>query len=51
MSVFEFLNIFLVSPMKDPQICLNCLYLAASILGAKRNKDGGHLSSLCVDLQ
>lgn len=37
--------------MKDPQICLKCLYLAASILGANMIKDGGHLPILYVNLQ
>lgn len=41
----------LVSPMKDPQIRLKCLYLAASILGANKIKDGGHLPLLYMDLQ
>lgn len=35
--------------MKDPQICLKCLYLADGFLGAKRDKDGGHLPILYTD--
>jgi len=51
MSEFEYLYIFLVSLMKDPQVYVKCLYLAASILGDSKIKDGGHLPLLYVDLQ
>lgn len=51
MSEFECLYIFLVSPKKDSQVCVKCIYLASSILGNSKIKDGGHLPILYVDPQ
>lgn len=40
MSEFEYLDLFLVSRVKSPQLSLKGLYLTARVLGAKRDKDG-----------